>query len=113
MIKKDLLVDFRQKYVVAGIALYVFATIYIAYLAFNNVITPAIWNALFWLILLFFEIFIIIYYFIGRAGRNGRAGRAGGMDGRDGRAGRTGGMEWRDGWAGRTGLRETVTLFQI
>ena len=35
-IKKDLLVDFRQKYVVAGIALYVFATIYIAYLAFNK-----------------------------------------------------------------------------
>ena len=56
LIKKDLLVDFRQKYVVAGIALYVFATIYIAYLAFNNVITSATWNALFWLILLFSSI---------------------------------------------------------
>ena len=53
LIKKDLLVDFRQKYVVAGITLYIFTLTYIAYLAFNNVITPAIWNALFWLILLF------------------------------------------------------------
>ena len=53
LIKKDLLVDFRQKYVVAGIALYIFTLTYIAYLAFNNVITPAIWNALFWLNLLF------------------------------------------------------------
>ncbi|MAJ51432.1 MAG: ABC transporter permease [Flammeovirgaceae bacterium] len=53
LIKKDFLVDFRQKYIVASIALYVFATTYIAYLAFNNVITPATWNALFWLILLF------------------------------------------------------------
>ena len=53
LIKKDLLIDFRQKYVVASIALYVFAIIYVAYLSFNNVITPATWNALFWLILLF------------------------------------------------------------
>jgi|TARA_B110000503_G_scaffold133021_1_gene209793 heme exporter protein B len=53
LIKKDFLVDFRQKYLLAGIALYVFATIYISYLAFNSVIAPAIWNALFWLILLF------------------------------------------------------------
>ena len=53
LIKKDLLVDFRQKYVVAGIALYIFTLTYTAYLAFNNVITPAIWNALFWLNLLF------------------------------------------------------------
>ena len=53
LIKKDLLVDFRQKYVVAGIALYIFTLIYTSYLAFNNVINPAIWNALFWLNLLF------------------------------------------------------------
>ena len=53
LIKKDLLVDFRQKYVVAGIALYIFTLTYTVYLAFNNVITPAIWNALFWLNLLF------------------------------------------------------------
>ena len=53
LVKKDLLVDFRQKYVVAGIALYIFTLTYTAYLAFNNVITPAIWNALFWLNLLF------------------------------------------------------------
>ena len=41
LIKKDFLVDFRQKYLLAGIALYVFATIYISYLAFNSVIAPS------------------------------------------------------------------------
>ncbi|MDH5609145.1 MAG: heme exporter protein CcmB [Cyclobacteriaceae bacterium] len=56
LIHKDYLVDFRQKYPVAGIVLYIFATIYISYLAFNTTISPTTWNALYWVILLFASI---------------------------------------------------------
>ncbi|MFY0687816.1 MAG: heme exporter protein CcmB [Cyclobacteriaceae bacterium] len=53
IVKKEYLVDSRQKYLIAGIALYIFATIYISYLTFNNIINSTTWNALFWIILLF------------------------------------------------------------
>jgi heme exporter protein B len=53
LIQKDYLIDTRQKYPIAGIVLYIFATIYISYLAFGGSITISTWNALFWIILLF------------------------------------------------------------
>jgi heme exporter protein B len=53
LVKKEFLIDFRQKYPIAGIVLYIFATIYIGYLSFQGLITPANWNALLWIILLF------------------------------------------------------------
>ncbi len=53
LIKKDYLIDFRQKYPIVGIALYIFATIYISYLSFGNLINPSTWNALLWIVLLF------------------------------------------------------------
>lgn len=53
LVKKDFQIDSRQKYPIAGIVLYIFATIYISYLAFQSLITPGTWNALIWIILLF------------------------------------------------------------
>lgn len=53
LIQKDYLIDTRQKYPIAGIVLYIFATIYISYLAFQGSINISTWNALFWIILLF------------------------------------------------------------
>jgi len=53
LLYKDFLMDWRQKHPLTGILLYVTATIYTVYLSFSAVITPAVWSALYWIILLF------------------------------------------------------------
>lgn len=56
LIHKDLVVEWRQRYAINGILLYLVSTIFIAYLSFNlrqNELTTSAWNALFWIILLF------------------------------------------------------------
>ena len=53
LLHKDFVIDWRLKHPFAGIFLYVASTIYTVYLSFDSVITPALWSALFWIILLF------------------------------------------------------------
>jgi len=53
LIGKDVKLELKQKYVLNGILLYLLSTIFVAYLAFEEVITPETWNSLFWIILLF------------------------------------------------------------
>lgn len=50
---KEIRLELKQKYVLNGILLYLVSTIFVTYLAFENVITPETWNSLFWIILLF------------------------------------------------------------
>jgi len=50
---KDIRLEFKQKYALNGILLYIVSTIFLCYLAFENKLEPASWNALFWVILLF------------------------------------------------------------
>ncbi len=52
LLKKDLLIEWRNKYSFNGILLYVFSTVFICYLSFKQ-INPVVWNALFWIIMLF------------------------------------------------------------
>jgi len=52
LLQKDLLIEWRNKYSFNGILLYVFSTIFICYLSFKQ-INPVVWNALFWIIMLF------------------------------------------------------------
>ena len=56
LILKDLTIDWRTKYPIAGILLYITSLIITSYLAFTGFIDPETWNALFWLILLFISI---------------------------------------------------------
>ena len=59
LLKKELLLEWRQKYAINGILLYVISTVLICYLSFNirqHQLNPATWNALFWIILLFTSI---------------------------------------------------------
>jgi heme exporter protein B len=70
LVKKEFLIDFRQKYPIAGIVLYIFSTIYISYLAFNGIVTPSIWNALLWIILLFSFVTGLSKSFIGEEKRS-------------------------------------------
>lgn len=64
LILKDLQVDWRNKYPVAGLLLYIIVLVIIAYLSFANFIEPEVWNALFWIILLFTSVNAIAKSFI-------------------------------------------------
>lgn len=52
LIKKEILLEWRSKYALNGILLYVVSTIFVCYLSFKTT-PPLVWNALFWIILLF------------------------------------------------------------
>jgi len=53
---KELKLELRNKYALGGILLYVISTVFVSYLSFKQIINPATWNALFWIILLFASI---------------------------------------------------------
>lgn len=80
LILKDLKVDWRNRYPVFGILLYLATLTITSYLSFSGFIKTEVWNALFWLIILFISInaiarsFIqednrsLYYYFVARPG---------------------------------------------
>ncbi|HNP17422.1 MAG TPA: heme exporter protein CcmB [Fulvivirga sp.] len=66
-IKKEFKVEWRNKYAINGIALYLVSTIFICYLSFNvknNQLAVVTWNALFWIIILFASINAVAKSFI-------------------------------------------------
>ena len=64
LIKKDLVVDWRQQNPITGILLYLASTIFASYMAFKGFVNVEVWNALFWIILLFTAINAISKSFI-------------------------------------------------
>ena len=56
LIKKEFLLEFRQKSTLAGILVYIVATVFISALSFKKIIHPSVWNALFWTIFMFISI---------------------------------------------------------
>src|SRR3546814_7710994 len=55
LIQKDILLEWRSKYAINGIVLYVVSTVFVCYQAFKSV-DATTWSALFWIILLFASI---------------------------------------------------------
>ncbi len=56
LLKKDILLEWRQRHAINGIFLYVVSTVFVCYLSFGirtNKINPLTWNALLWIVLLF------------------------------------------------------------
>jgi heme exporter protein B len=56
LVRKEVVLEWRQRYALNGILLYVVSTVIISYMSFalrGDTISPATWNALFWIILLF------------------------------------------------------------
>lgn len=56
LVKKEMQLEWRQKYAIQGLLLYLASTIFVCYLSFkakNQAINPITWNTLFWIILLF------------------------------------------------------------
>ncbi|GIV43283.1 MAG: hypothetical protein KatS3mg035_0406 [Bacteroidia bacterium] len=53
LIKKELQNEWKQKFSFSGILLYVVSTIFVSYLCFKVIDNILVWNALFWIIMLF------------------------------------------------------------
>ncbi len=53
LLHKDIQLELKQKYSINSIVLYVFSTVFVAYLSFQGDIEPRSWNVMFWIILLF------------------------------------------------------------
>jgi heme exporter protein B len=56
LIQKDIVLEWRQKYALSGMLLFVVSTVFLCYMSFKlktNNLEPITWNTLFWLIMLF------------------------------------------------------------
>ena len=56
LIKKEILLEWRSKYALNGVLLYVVSTVFVCYLSFLVMPEKLTWNALFWIIMLFASI---------------------------------------------------------
>ncbi|MFD0941846.1 heme exporter protein CcmB [Pedobacter boryungensis] len=56
LIRKEMLLEWRSKYALNGILLYVVSTVFVCFLSFVSVPEKLTWNALFWIIMLFASI---------------------------------------------------------
>lgn len=56
LIKKEMLLEWRSKYALNGVLLYVVSTVFVCYLSFVSIPEKLTWNALFWIIMLFASI---------------------------------------------------------
>jgi len=62
LIQKEFLLEWRQKYAIGGILLYVFATVFIVFIASEEA-TPQTWNSLFWIVVLFASVNAVVKSF--------------------------------------------------
>jgi heme exporter protein B len=56
LLNKELTLEWRQRYALNGVALYIVSTVFVCYLSFKaktSALNPITWNTLFWIILLF------------------------------------------------------------
>ena len=68
LIAKEFQLELRRKSVISGLGLYLFSIVFICYLTFSlrqNLITPLVWTAVFWITLLFTVINAVAKSFIG------------------------------------------------
>ena len=58
LIKKELLLEFRQKATIGGVLVYIIGTVFVSALCFKGKLDKPTWNALFWVITLFTSVTI-------------------------------------------------------
>ncbi len=73
LMRKEFVLEWRQRYALNGMLLYMVGSVFVCYLSFNarrGQLTPIVWNTLFWIILLFTAINAVAKSFVQeRAGR--------------------------------------------
>lgn len=67
LLHKEFLLEFRQRYAISGIVLYVFSMVFVVYIASIKV-QPPVWNVLFWLIVLFASVNAVVKSFVQESG---------------------------------------------
>jgi heme exporter protein B len=67
LLQKEWTLEWRQKYAIGGILLYVVSTVFIVFLSFRT-IQPMVWNVLFWIIALFAAINAVVKSFVQESG---------------------------------------------
>lgn len=68
LLQKEARLEWRQKYAISGILLYVFSTVFIVYTATIQV-EPQVWNPLFWIIVLFASVNAVVKSFVQESGK--------------------------------------------
>lgn len=63
LIKKEIILEWRSKYALNGVLLYVVSTVFVCFMSFQ-IIDKITWNALFWIIMLFASINAIAKSFL-------------------------------------------------
>lgn len=53
LLRKELQLEWRQRYAIGGILLYVVATVVVVYMSLGQAVGGAVWGALFWVVILF------------------------------------------------------------
>lgn len=64
LLLKEIRLEFRQKYAISGILLYVISTVFVVYITLGQEVGGAIWAALFWIIVLFASVNAIAKSFV-------------------------------------------------
>lgn len=67
LLRKEFVLEFRQRYAISGIVLYVFSMVFVVYVASIQV-SSQVWNVLFWLIVLFASINAVVKSFVQESG---------------------------------------------
>ena len=67
LIIKEFTLEWRQKYAISGILLYVLSTVFIIFISFQK-LSPQLWNVLFWIIMLFASINAVVKSFVQESG---------------------------------------------
>lgn len=67
LLHKEFTLEWRQKYALSGILLYVLSTVFIVYISFQH-IGPQVWNVLFWVIMLFASVNAVVKSFVQESG---------------------------------------------
>lgn len=65
LIRKELLIEWKQKYAINGLLLYVLSMVVVISLAFKDNLNPLTWNIVYWIILLFVAINAVAKSFMG------------------------------------------------
>lgn len=53
VIAKDLRMELRMRHSIGSVLLYIVSSVFVAYLGFKQIVSVSVWNALFWIIVLF------------------------------------------------------------
>lgn len=67
LLMKEIRLEWRQRYALSGILLYVVGTVFIVYVAFQQ-LSPQLWNVLFWIIMLFASVNAVAKSFVQESG---------------------------------------------